>query len=396
MIQIIDKSDCCGCSACSSICPKKCINMKEDEEGFLYPEIDKSKCVDCGICEKICPIHNPLRGKGVPDIYAVQNNDSETLYQSASGGMFTAIALKIEEKKGYVFGAVYDENFLVKHFGTDDRKQFYRFRSSKYVQSNPGNCFIEVKELLDKGVYVCYSGTPCQIAGIKSYLKKDYENLFTVDVVCKGVASPEVLKQYTDMMSRKYGKIVGMNFKRKTYGYHSSTMSVDFAGGRTYSRGGITDYMMRSFRANICMRPSCYKCSFKGESRVSDMTLFDCWHYEQLTGKKDNDKGYTAVMVHTEKGKRMLELCRDVVSVDEIEFEKSVEFDGIMISNCTDYNPKREKYLELLRENGLESAVKECIPISLKEKVIDNSKKILYKFGILNFVKKKKGRREIK
>ena len=396
MIQITDKSNCCGCSACSSVCPQKCISMKKDSEGFLYPSINKTECINCGMCDRICPILNPKRPDDKPEAYAVQLKDIDSLYHSASGGMFTAISNVVSEKNGYVFGAVYDEKFMVKHFGTDDPKQFYRFRSSKYVQSDPGQCYSQVKSLLDKGEYVCYSGTPCQIAGLRSFLKKEYDNLFTVDLVCKGVASPEVLKQYTEMMTKKYGKIVGMNFKRKTYGYHSSTMSIDFAGRKSYSRGGITDYMMRSFRANICMRPSCYQCSFKGESRVSDMTLFDCWHYEQLSGKKDNDKGYTAVMVHTEKGKKMLELCRSFASVEEIDLEKSVKYDGIMINNCTDQHPKREEYMYLLHEKGLESAVKFCIPVGLKEKAMDGSKRVLYKLGVLNFVKRKKGRREIK
>ena len=395
MIEITNKSKCCGCSACASVCPKKCITMKADEEGFLYPTVEKTSCINCGMCDKICPVLNPIQSDDTPLAYAVQIKDSDVLYQSASGGMFSAIAIKTAEKNGYVFGAAYDDSFEVRHFGTNHIKQLLPFRSSKYVQSNPGQCYKEVKELLENGYKVCYSGTPCQIAGLKKYLKKDYDDLFTVDIVCKGVASPEVLKQYVQIMSRKYGKIVGMNFKRKTFGYHSSTMSIDFVGGKTYSKGGITDYMMRSFRAGICLRPSCYECSFKGESRVSDLTIFDCWHYEQLTGKKDDDMGHTAVLVHSEKGKRMLESCKDILLIDSIDLKKSVSLDGIMINNCTECHPNRDRFMTLLSEKGLETAVSECIPVRLSEKMMDRSKKILYKMGILNFVKIIKGRRKI-
>lgn len=398
MIKIDKKNDCCGCSACKNACPVGAIVLKSDNEGFKYPLVNKDICIACGKCDKVCPMKQTnMHSKKAVLGYAVQNRDSKTLYHSAAGGAFSAIANAVLEQKGAIYGAGYDENMVVKHFRADNENELIRFRSSKYVQSDISNIFASVKEDLQQKKTVCFSGTPCQVAGLKSFLGKEYENLITVDLVCKGVGSPRVLEQYVSLMEKKYNsKIVAMNFKRKTYGYHSSTMSVDFANGETYSRGGITDPMMRSFRANICLRPSCATCPFKGIDRVSDLTIFDCWHYTELTGKKDDDKGHTAVLVHSDAGEKWIHLSQRWLKIDPIDVDDVIGMDGVMVSMVVVEHPKRQQYFEYLSTKGINDAINSTIPISRLEMLKDRSKKILHSMGILSLVKKVFANRMIK
>lgn len=196
MIKITDKSRCCGCESCRSVCPKKCISMKADKEGFLYPEVDLSQCVDCKLCEKVCPVLHPALLDRKPKVFAGINNDIKIRLQSSSGGIFTLLAEQILHKGGIVFGACFDEHWNVVHSYTDTIEGLEHFRGSKYVQSYVGDSFVQVKKFLDEGREVLFSGTPCQIAGLKNFLRKPYHNLLTVDVVCHGVPSPKVWQSY--------------------------------------------------------------------------------------------------------------------------------------------------------------------------------------------------------
>lgn len=389
MIQIVSKSNCCGCTACASVCPKNCIQMVKDIEGFAYPQVDKVHCIDCGLCEKTCPMFSHEMDTIELKAVAVQHKEENTLYHSAAGGAYTAIAACTIVKGGIVFGAAYDEEMVVRHSSAETIEGLAKFRSSKYVQSDMGDTYLQVKKELDHGREVCFSGTPCQVAGLKRYLRKPYDNLVTVDLVCKGTGSPTVLAYYVkDMETRFDSKIIGMNFKRKTYGYHSSTMSVDFENGETYSKGGITDPMMRSFRANICLRQSCANCQFKGEHRVSDLTIFDCWHYKELTGKADNDKGHTSVLIHSLIGQRRIHECKAMLHIEEIDPDKAIILDGIMVNNCVKEHEKRHAFFEALIKFGLNEAINATIPVSLSDKVKEMSKSLFYKLHLLELVKK--------
>lgn len=215
MIEIKRKEECCGCNACANICPHKCIKMREDEEGFLYPYVDKTVCVDCKLCEKVCPVINvaedlPFEQKA----FLVQNKNSDVRRESTSGGAFTPIAEYVISKNGIVYGAAYDNDFNVEHIGTNNIEEISKFRNSKYVQSNTKYTFKEVKKHIENGRLVCYSGTPCQIEGLKTFLGKDYPNLITVDVVCHAVSSPLIWRKYVQMQKRKYGdKINNIMFR---------------------------------------------------------------------------------------------------------------------------------------------------------------------------------------
>lgn len=230
MIVITDKVTCCGCWACENICPKHCVVMKEDNEGFRYPEVDVEVCIECGLCEAVCPIlHKPIKEHEETIGYVIQHKDNNIRRDSTSGGFFSAISDYVLNQNGYVFGAIYNKKMEVVHYGTNKKEEIQLFRGSKYVQSKIGHTYQEAKKLLQTGCLVCFSGTPCQIAGLKNYLKKDYANLITVDLVCHGNPSPLLFRKYLEYQQIKYkNKVTGVKFRDKYYGYNYSTMTLDF------------------------------------------------------------------------------------------------------------------------------------------------------------------------
>lgn len=395
MIKLKSKSLCCGCTACYTACNRNAISMVSDTEGFLYPAIDEKKCINCNICNNVCPINNTPVANGLIEGAIVQNKDKEVLFESAAGGAFSAISHKIINNNGVVYGAKYDSGFKVIHSRADNIEEACSFRSSKYVQSDLLEVYRQVKNDLNNGFEVCFSGLPCQIAGLKNFLHKNYNNLYLVDLVCKGVSSPLVLKYYLELLEKRFGsKVKSVNFKRKTYGYHSSTMSVDFCNGKTHSEGGLTDLMMHSFRSEICLRPSCYECKFKGQDRASDLTLFDCWSYYNITNRKDDNRGHTSVLIHTSKGKELLESCFDDLIIEYVSANKLISYDGIMVNGCAKKPINRNEFMQILYEKGLSEAVDKCIPISKKYIIYEKSKAVLYKLHLLDFIKKLKQNRD--
>ena len=307
MITIKNKKDCCGCAACYSICPKSCIEMKPDEEGFLYPNVNKDICINCGLCEKICPITNKVEEKEVPqEGYLVQIKDERIRAESTSGGAFTAIAKYVLDRKGVVFGVQYDKDLNVVHSYVENEADLKLYRNSKYVQSKIGDTFKQAKKFLDEGRWVCFSGTPCQIEGLKKYLKKDYIKLITVDIVCHAVPSPLVWQKYLEFQRSKYGNdIKNILFRdKKYYGYKYSQMTIQNSKGEDIVHSGVeSDIMLRAFFSDICDRPSCYECVFKKRYRVSDFTIWDCFITGLIAKDFDDDKGTTRVLIQSQKAK---------------------------------------------------------------------------------------------
>lgn len=310
MIEVQEKQNCCGCTACVAVCPKECIAMKEDEEGFLYPFTDKNRCVECGACERVCPILNTKKEAPFEQAaYIVQNKDEQVLRESTAGGAFTAIAQYVLRRNGVVFGVELGADLVARHIYVENEIELVRFRNSKYVQSNVGGTHKQVKTFLDQGKIVCFSGTPCQIEGLKNYLRKDYENLITVDVVCRAVPSPLIFRKYVEYQEKKMSDTIRtVRFRDKHYGYKYSTMNVitDRNHGN-YHQGVESDPWLRAFFSNICDRPSCHSCHFRKQYRVSDFTIWDCFHVYRFSKELDNDKGATRILVHTEKGRKIFD-----------------------------------------------------------------------------------------
>ena len=397
MIEINDKSKCCGCTACINVCPQKCIKMVEDEEGFKYPQVDKSKCTNCGLCERICPVLNTkINEENINQSYCIRSKEKDILLNSTSGGFFTSLANYVLDNDGIVIGVSLEEG-IVKHIIVDSntRNNLEKTRGSKYVQSDLSFIYSSVKEYLQKGKMVCFSGTPCQVNGLLKFVMKPYDNLITVDVICHGVSSPKLLEEYIKYQELKHKrKIKNIIFRNKTYGYHSGTMKVTFDSSKEYYGSARTDLMLKSFFSEISSRPSCYNCAFKSDNHPSDFTIFDCWHASDLVeGLKDDDKGYTNLFVNTSKGIKIFENISNKYEVYEIDKEKAINLDGIMVRNSAKSHENRSDFYDEVNKYGLEKAVNKYIPISKKDYLVEKVKGLLYKTKILNIIKKilKKG-----
>lgn len=331
MIKIEDKADCCGCTACASICPHNAIQMKPDVLGFLYPDVDIKKCVDCGLCEKVCAFNDKYdksRNLLEPIAYAARHKDINEVERSRSGAVFAAISDYILECGGVVYGAGYTDRFRVVHKRAVTKEERDEFRGSKYVQSDLNNVFKLVKQDLKNGKVVLFSGTPCQTSGLNSYIGgKLRENLYLVDVVCHGVPSPYIWRDYIAYLEKKQGsKICWVNFRDKQkFGWaaHHGTIQV---GKKIIAPKPIYTNL---FYAHIMLRLSCEKCYFTNKERPSDLTIADFWGWEKsVPNLNKDDKGISLILVNTEKGKNVLNKIINKLSLFHVKFE-----------NCTPYNP---------------------------------------------------------
>lgn len=383
MIKVKEKKNCCGCAACSQICPQQCIFMKEDEEGFLYPEIDSSQCIDCSLCERICPIINYKRPKPECQMAAVvQTKNQEILRQSTSGGAFTAIAEYVIEHDGIVFGVEMDENFNVKHTYTDKKQELYKYRNSKYVQSNIENTFKQVKKFLDDNRMVCFSGTPCQIEGLINYLGgEEYENLILVDVVCRAVPSPGVWRKYITYLNQNNEGIKSLRFRDKSLGYQYSTMEIRYQNGKIAREGIESDSWLRMFFSGMIIRPSCADCKFRSISRRSDFTIWDCFNIYHIDKKFDESLGVTRVFIHSEKGKKIFDNIKGNFELRSISTE-------IAVKNVTELvvspqiNSKREQFYQDLNKLSIENVLDKYFPLTLTVKFKRFARRKLNQFGL--------------
>ena len=360
MIQIIDKSQCCGCNACVQICPKQCIRMQEDCEGFLYPLVNDDMCVDCKLCEKVCPIINQNEPRRPLKVYAAMHPDEDIRLNSSSGGIFTLLAEQIIDEGGVVFGARFDEYWEVIHDYTETKEGLAVFRGSKYVQSRIGNTYQQAENFLKHGRKVMFTGTPCQIVGLKKFLRKDYPNLFTVEFVCHGVPSPLVWRKYLKETAedirakRAVGKntvtsslsdlpvITGISFRDKTNGWKKFGFSLRYTASKavenSVSVSAITEeglflepftenHFMRAFLADYILRPSCYACPSKLGKSCSNITIGDLWGVDRFNPSIDDDKGLSLVMLHNDKASAILAKCNleDVDYLSAFNSNPSIE-----------------------------------------------------------------------
>ena len=307
MIQLMKKADCCGCGACDQVCPKNCISMVADSEGFLYPRVDEKVCVNCGLCEKVCPIINRQSvSSETVAAYAGYTPDDELRQVSSSGGLFSVLARTIMKQGGAVAGAAFDEDFSVRHVLVEKQEDLRRLRGSKYVQSRMEDTYIRVRQLLKQGRPVLFTGVACQVAGLRTFLGKEYDNLYTVDVLCHGVPSPKVWQKYLAEQERRYSaKTVDVSFRHKRMGWKSFSMVLDFDNQKQYQETLNLDPYMRLFLANICLRPSCHSCRFKDFPRPADLTIGDAWGIGKHMPELDDDRGTSVVLVNSPKGRQL-------------------------------------------------------------------------------------------
>lgn len=333
MIEIKDKKGCCGCHACASICAKHCITMNADEEGFLYPVVDNEACTDCGLCEKVCPVINRNESRKPLKVYAAKNKNEEIRRQSSSGGIFTLLAEKVINEGGVVFGARFDENWDVIHSWADTIEGIAAFRGSKYVQSTIGDTYREAKEFLKQGRKVLFSGTSCQIAGLKKFLRKEYDNLLTVDVVCHGVPSPKIWREYLE--SLHISNIGTISHKDKATGWRGYSFSVkDTEGKVVYTEKASENKYLSAFVRNLILRPSCFLCPAKEGKSLSDITLADYWGIEQLVPQLDDNKGISFISCNTQMGTMIVDSLK-LISV-ETDYQKSVPYNSCIVQSTNE------------------------------------------------------------
>ncbi|MGN0485179.1 MAG: Coenzyme F420 hydrogenase/dehydrogenase, beta subunit C-terminal domain [Lachnospiraceae bacterium] len=390
MIQIQDKKSCCGCGGCMNRCPQNCITMQADTEGFLYPVIDTDQCISCGLCEMVCPV---LHAKPDTELeqkaYVVQIKDEKIRRESTSGGAFSAISHYVLNRGGIVFGAAYNNHFEVEHVSISNEAELKRLRNSKYVQSDIGKTFAEAEQILKMGTFVCYSGTPCQIEGLKQYLGKEYNNLITVDVVCHAVPSPSVWKTYLEMQKIKYGTdISNILFRDKHYGYQYSTMTLkDSTGKEVYTYGIDTDPMLRAFFANICDRPSCYDCKFKKRYRVSDFTIWDCYPVYEFDKRLDDDKGTTRVLLHSSKAQMIFQEIKDSLRYTEVSADQLTAGVKEMYQSVSE-NPRRKEFFKDMDAMSGEELFHKYFPETIAVKLERSARIFCFQSGIYRIAKR--------
>ncbi|MBF0729229.1 Coenzyme F420 hydrogenase/dehydrogenase, beta subunit C-terminal domain [Bacteroides acidifaciens] len=376
MINIVEKKDCCGCSACVSKCPKQCISMIVDNEGFSYPYLDKENCIDCGLCEKVCPVINQNEPKKPLRCYAAINPDENIRVKSSSGGIFTMIAEYIIAEGGVVFGAAWNKNWQVEHTYTEVKEGLKVFRGSKYIQSIIGDSFIQVELFLKVGRKVLFSGTPCQIAGLKKFLRKEYNNLITVDFVCHGVPSPGVFRWYMKEELKRYSDYVikDIRFRDKCEGWKNFSFSIDLENIDSKECVTLSQTLhecsfLVGFLNNYYLRPSCHYCPAKQFKSSADITLADYWGYNQSDKIKDDDKGVSAIFISTKEGDRILHMVEPLY--------ETVEYSDILRINGAVEHSAQAPYREYFYSHS-EMPFKTIIEKLVSEKILNKARRKLY------------------
>ncbi len=396
MIKIVNKQDCCGCSACVQRCPKHCITLKEDGEGFLYPHVNSDECIDCGLCEKVCPeLHHGERH--IPlEVYAAKNKDESIRMQSSSGGIFTLLAEKVIQEGGVVFGAAFDANWEVMHTYAETMEGLVDFRGSKYMQSRIGTAYQDAEYFLKQGRKVLFSGSPCQIKGLKLFLRKNYDNLIAVDFICHGVPSPKVWREYLkETIARKGGKnsvlsypipckigIDAVDFRSKSTGWKKfsfaltlSETSVEGVKNTVLLSSVFSENpFMRAFLADLILRPSCYSCPSKSGRSGSDLTIADYWAIPQVAPEFDDDKGVSLVLVQTEKGKSFYQSLKEKTTFIVTSYQEAQGANG-GFKEKTPMHPKRSRFFtEFAQSDDIIGLIDRTLRIPLYRKLLKKVK----------------------
>lgn len=382
MIEIKKKSECCGCYGCTSICPKQCINMKIDNEGFWYPKVDKQECVNCSLCEKVCPVINTPQKEDFSTVaYACKNKNEEIRLGSSSGGVFTNLCEYVINNNGVVFGASFTKNFEVEHVKATTLEECEKFRGSKYVQSKIGETFKEAKKYLDSGRIVLFSGTQCQIKGLNLFLRKKYDNLISVDIICHGVPSPLVFEIHKKNLIKCYGsEIKGIEFRNKNKGWKKFSYITNFKNGEQYSKLLNEDVYMIGFLKDLYLRPSCYSCESKDFKNDSDISLADYWGVQNKHPEFDDDKGVSLVLINSKKGQIIFDKIRNNIENTKTDLDYAISNNPCIIKPVK-YNDNREKFFGNLKNNNLELIINKYTKVTTYQKI---KNKIKYELDKIN------------
>ncbi len=378
MINITDKGKCSGCYACVNACPQNCITMHRDKEGFNYPIVDMEKCIKCEVCLSVC--HVLCKSEVICDskAYAAYNKDDKIRKESSSGGIFTLLANGVLDNNGVVFGALFDKDYQVYHGYIENKSDLHKMRKSKYVQSEIGDSFIKAKEFLSTGNQVLFSGTPCQLAGLKLYLGKPYDNLLMVDIICHGVPSPKLWKKYLTV-SAKDKSVEKINFRDKTKGWRDFGLRFDFKNGRKKVAVMDDDPYLFAFFRNISLRPSCYECTEKSLHKKSDMTIADFWGIENAHPKFSDDKGISLIITHSDKGESSLNEIKPDIEIIDADIDMVPKY-NIAMTHSANIPQNRQVFFDNLDKMNIKTLLKtyctEPLNIRIKVKIDKHIRKL--------------------
>lgn len=358
MIKIRSKDQCCGCSACVQRCPVSCISFRDDEEGFNYPEVDINKCINCGLCEKVCPylvdveIKEPIRS------FAAKSKNTDEMIHSSSGGIFPLLAKHVLINGGKVYGAAFDRNWNVRHISIDNVDDLTLLQGSKYVQSILDETFKEIENELKHHCLILFSGLPCQIEGLKLFLRKDFDNLITVEVACHGVPSPLVWNGYKNLLltgdinsaPANYYVIKSINFRDKRHGWDSYGLSIEVDGNDIYQPCSQNLYM-RVFLKNFSLRPSCFNCPAKNGRSKSDVLIADFWGVKTILPNFYDKNGVSIIIAYSQKG---LDLINNLtIDLREVQYSKIKVFNEALFK-CAKRPGNRDIFWKLWADNNVE------------------------------------------
>lgn len=371
MIEKLSPSECVLCGGCIDVCPTGAISFQKAYLDFCYPAVDLEKCVSCGLCEKTCPVLAADAAQGEkkpqPQVYAAKNPDADIRRNSSSGGVFRALAEQMLERGGYVCGAVFNEDFRVHHIVSNQEMDIRRMMGSKYAQSDLRGVYKKIKALLRSGEMVLFTGCPCQVAALRSFLGKHYENLITADFICHGVPSNTILRTYLDDQEKKYkSKIKTLCFRDKKYGWHLSSIKITFENKKEYRSPITIDPLMRGYFGATVLKDSCYSCKFKNYRSGSDLTIGDFWGAEIALKEIDDNIGLSAVLVNTPKGDQLLRQCN--LTLWEQELNTIIQYNKNLIAP-TRKNPARDDFYAYAQAHGLSCAIKKKLAERPAEKL---------------------------
>jgi len=370
MINILRKEECTGCSACFDICPTKAIKLETDIEGFWYPKVVLELCIDCGLCDKTCPeLHmDELKQHGTnanPVVLSSRHKVDAIRQESTSGGIFSALANQMYQKGGYVGGAVYTADFAVNHIVSNKSEDLLRIRGSKHYQSETVGLFTQIKALLKQDEEVLVCGTPCQMAGLRLFLSKDYEKLITVDFICLGINSPKVFHKHLEYLERKFGaKAISVQGKNKDLGWRSLAYKIKFANEKVYLRKGKDDAFTRGFVSlHTNCRPTCYECKYKGFPRISDITLGDFWGIENVDKTMDDNMGTSVVLLNSQKGSDFFNSIKDTVWAKEVTLSDALQGNPALEKSIAKPTINRDEFFLDVDKFPFEDVVEKYFPI---------------------------------
>lgn len=368
MIDKVSVQECAICGACINACPVDAISLDKVHLDFRYPQINEDICIHCNRCEKACPIlgDKGKPGEGYPVAFAAKSENDPMRMRSSSGGAFYELADQMLRDGGYVCGAVFDDEFHVKHILSNAKENILRMMGSKYAQSDVGYCYREVKDVLEKGCKVLFSGCPCQVAGLRTFLGKEYPNLLLVELICHGIPSDHMLQTYIGMQERKYGtKLTKMEFRNKKKGWHNSSVRMEFENHRIYSIPYTADAYTIGFLRNITLKSSCYDCHFRNFTAGSDITLGDFWGAEVELPEDDN-KGISAILINSGKGMDIIDRCN--LALTPANVETVIKYNKNLLCSAA-LSPQRSLFYASADTNGLEKAIRRYLEESTIQKL---------------------------